>query len=189
MNWAAVPRAERIELCCRVNAIFYHLLTFWKLGNDTFHNRWHLHLVPLCIQTCFCLFFSGKYKTGVHVGSHGVYRLGEVNSLGMALVREVGKATRTLHLLFHKSRIGRNRSSFVACLLIFSHDDSKSKVRLPPHKWMLNYLIFLVAKDWPIDGHMIQTTPIITLWDIYQVTIRVQIILFSQQWDLKELER
>lgn len=123
--WAAVPRAESIELCCRINAIFYHLLTFWQLGNDTFHNWWHLHLVPPCIQTCFCLFFSGKYKTGVHVGSHGVHRLGEVNSLGVALVREVGKATRTLHLLFHKSRrIGRKRTWFVVCLLIFSHDDS-----------------------------------------------------------------
>lgn len=43
---------------------------------------------------------------------------------------------------------------------------SKSKVGLPPDKWMLNYLVFLVAEDRPIDGHMIQTRPIITLWDI-----------------------
>lgn len=157
-------KAESTELRCRVNAIFYHLLTFRQLGNDTFHNRWSLHSVPPCIQTCFCLSFSGKYKTGVHVGSHGVHRLGEVKSLGVVLVRELGKATRTLYLLFHKSRsIGRNQTSFVVCLLIFSHDDSKSKVGLLPDKWMLNYFVFLVAKDWPIDGHMIQTRPIITL--------------------------
>lgn len=46
-------------LRCRVNAIFYHLLTFRQLGNDTFHNRWPLHLVPTLHSNLLLSFFLG----------------------------------------------------------------------------------------------------------------------------------